>query len=100
MALAKSGDALIDEMSIVDIFTRLIFDADSDLGDTEILVIEELAQIDHSLVQASRRDVSDYLSSMGVNEMIKLVAQIKRHIDCQQDLIAANQSSQRHPLYR
>ncbi|HEB28645.1 MAG TPA: hypothetical protein ENI05_12880 [Porticoccus sp.] len=100
MALAKNESGIIDEMSIVDVFTKLIFDADSVLDESENLIIELLAQADSSMVDASRRDISEFLRSMAVDEMITVVGQVKRRLDQQQGIIAANKSHHRHSLRR
>lgn len=100
MAIVNPGDLIIDEMSIVDVLTKLIFDAESKLDEIEHLVVELLGQIEPSLVNAHRRDVSEYLRSMGVDEMIKAVGQIKTHMVRQSELIAAGKAGQRQSLYR
>ena len=61
MALAKKETGLIEEMSIVDVFTRLIFDAETVLDETETLVVDCLVHIDNSLLGAPRRDISEFL---------------------------------------
>ena len=100
MALVKKQTGLIDEMSIVDVFTRLIFDAETVLDETETLVVECLVDIDSSLLDVSRRDISEFLRSMGVDEMITVVAKVKRILDHQQGLVAtaklAHQAVLRH----
>ncbi|WP_101758352.1 hypothetical protein [Oceanicoccus sp. KOV_DT_Chl] len=100
MALTKNETGLIDEMSVVDVFTRLIFDAEAVLDDTEMLVIECLADVDNSLLNAPRRDISEFLRAMGVDEMITVVAKVKRMLDHQQGLIAASMVNQRSRLHR
>ncbi len=87
MGRAKDGTNLIDEMSIVDIFTKLIFDADSPLDTAEQSVIELLGLVDPSVLDVSRRDVSEYLRSMGVDEMIAAVGKVKGQMD-QHSLVA------------
>ena len=89
MSFTKYGDSSFDEISIVDVLTKLIFDAESDLDETEFLVIRLLGQLDSSVVNASRRDVSEYIRSMGVDEMILVVERIKSLMEQQQELIAA-----------
>ncbi len=92
MPLANNDKGVIDEMSIVDVFTQLIFDADAVLNDTEVQIIDCLELIEGSLTHSSRRDVGEFLRSMGVDEMISLVAKVKRKMD-QQQLIAAKNLS-------
>lgn len=67
-----------DEMSIVDVLTRLILDADSELQDFEQYVVESLGCLDQSLTGLSRREISEYLRAMGVDEMIAAVNSICR----------------------
>ncbi len=100
MALAKKETGATDEMSIVDVFTKLIFDADSVLDETESLIVEILGQIETSLFEASRRDISEFLRAMGVDEMISTVGQVKRSLDQQQAVIASKRSGSRSPLHR
>ncbi len=100
MASAHNSGLIIDEMFIVDIFTRLIFDSASELDGSETLVIELLVQMDDTLPHASRRDISEYLRAMGCDEMIAVVSKIKCHMEQQQGLIAANKSTLRQPLHR
>jgi hypothetical protein len=101
MALAKNDTGIIDEMSIVDVFTKLIFDADSVLDETENHIIELLAQVDSSMANASLRDIGEFLRSMAVDEMITVVGQVKRRIDQQQQgIIAAKEPYDRHTLRR
>ncbi len=95
MALVKPDGELIDEMSIVDVLTKLIFNTDSDLNETELLIVSLLAQVDNPMPSTSRRDISEYLRAMGVDEMIQLVGQLKRCFDQQQSLVAANHSGSR-----
>ena len=100
MVYTKSGNISIDEMSIVDVMTKLIFDSDSELDSTELLVVELLGQVDHSLATESRRDVSEYLRAMGVDEMILVVGKIKKQLEQQQGLIAATISPNGRSLHR
>ena len=100
MALNKKESGLIDEMSIVDVFTNLIFDADSRLDETGFLVVEALGQIESSLFEATRCDISEFLRAMGVDEMITTVGQVKRSLDQQQGVIASNRSASRYLLHR
>lgn len=68
----------LDEMSIVDVLTKLIFDAESELRADETLVLESLGEYDRSLAGRSRLELSEYLRSMGVDEMIAAVNSIKQ----------------------
>ena len=100
MARRKKDQALMDEMSIVDIFTKLIFDAESLLDDSEELIYQLLVHHEESLLKASRRDVSEYLRSMGVDEMIKTVAVLKAEYEKQQGLVVASKPGHGHPVHR
>ena len=91
MGMSSKGRGILDEMAIVDVLTRLIFDADAELHDDELLVLESLEQLDDSLLRASRREISEYLRSMGVDEMIQVVNRVKRIMDRRQHLIARSQ---------
>ncbi len=95
MARSKKDQRLIDEMSIVDIFTQLIFDAESELDDREELILDLLADHDEVLLNASRRDFSEYLRAMGVDEMIKVVAILKSQYERQREYLAGLQSRRR-----
>ena len=97
MALAEKDTELVEEMSIVDVFTKLIFDADAALDSSESLILDFLGQVDPGLMGAARRDTSEFLRAMSVDEMISLVAKVKRSMDKQQRLIAArNNQPQGH----
>ena len=99
MAKSKKDQALMDEMSIVDIFTKLIFDSQSALDDSEVQVLELLAHYDETLLKASRRDLSEYLRAMGVDEMIKVVSVLKSEYEKQGGLLASVISSHEHPAH-
>lgn len=99
MKYTKANGAITDEMSIVDVLTKLIFDADSELQESELMVIELLTQVVESLAGESRRDISEYLRAMGVDEMITVVNHIKRLIDQQQGLIAAARHKNSNSLH-
>ena len=100
MARSKKDQALMDEMSIVDIFTKLIFDAQSALDESEVQVLALLTHYDETLLKASRRDVSEYLRAMAVDEMIKVVSELKSEYEKQGELLASVASRQEHPVYR
>lgn len=81
MSGSQNARGTIDEMAIVDTFTKLIFDAQATLDKTELILVKLLAQIDSSLADASLRDISEHLRSMGVDEMISVVDQVRRYYD-------------------
>lgn len=81
MVSGKSKGSIIDEMVIVDTFTKLIFDAEAALDKTEATLIKLLGQVDSSLAGACQRDISEYMRAMGVDEMISVVGQVKRYYE-------------------
>ena len=93
MALGRKDTELIDEMSIVDVFTKLIFDADAQLANAESLVLDYLGQVNPTLINVPRRDISEFLRSMSVDEMIHLVAKVKNHMDEQHRVVAARKNN-------
>jgi hypothetical protein len=99
MARSKKDQALMDEMSIVDIFTKLIFDAQSALDESEVQILALLTHYDETLLKASRRDLSEYLRAMGVDEMIKVVSVLKSEYEKQGGLLASVISSHEHPAH-
>ncbi|MCR8922436.1 hypothetical protein NO559_06605 [Dasania sp. GY-MA-18] len=89
----------ISEMAIVDLFTRLIFDADAVLDESDQLVLAILQHSDASLAAASRVDISEYLRAMDVREMIAVVASVKQQYE-QQQLILLSKHYLHSPLLR
>ena len=89
----------MDEMSIVDIFTKLIFDAQSALDESEVQVLALLTHYDETLLKASRRDVSEYLRAMGVDEMIKVVSELKSEYEKQGELLVSVTSRHERPVH-
>jgi len=90
----------LDEMSIVDVLTKLIFDAESELDESESLIVSMLGQVDSSMVDVPRREISECLRAMAVDEMIRIVDKLKLIIEQQQKLIIAGQQSSVIPLHR
>ena len=89
MAKLDNSDGSVSEMAIVDMFTQLIFDAETALDESGLLLLELLSQIEPSLLDASRRDLSEYLRAMNVSEMIEVVSEIKELIDQRQAVTRA-----------
>ena len=87
MGLLKEDLRAIDEMTIVDMLTKFIFDSESVLNEVEQVVIDLVVETDPSLTNTSRRHVGEFLRAMDVNEMIRLVTQIKVHLDYESDTI-------------
>lgn len=100
MAPAKRNSDIISEMSIVDVITQLIFDTDFEFDDSQQLILAALRQIDQGLYGVHRRNLSEYLRAMPVDEMIKLVTQIKQQLDRQQRFIATEQADLLYPLHQ
>lgn len=84
----------VTEMAIVDVFTQLIFDAEAALDDSGVLYLNLLSQLKPALLEANRRDISEYLRSMDVSEMIAIVSQLKTVIDQRQLLLTQSSNSQ------
>jgi hypothetical protein len=100
MAESIKTVAACSEMAIVDLFTRLIFDAESSLDTGEKILIELLCHHEPMLQCASRRDISEYLRAMPIDEMINVVALLKHQLENHPSLLvngmAAPQNSLRH----
>lgn len=71
----------ISEMAIVDIFTQLIFDAETVVDETGQRLLDMLKHLEPILADATQKDLSEYLRSMEVREMIKVVEIIKDQFD-------------------
>jgi hypothetical protein len=93
MGKASKQIAAMSEMAIVDVFTRLIFDADARLNKSERMIIELLCLHESTLVGAARRDISEFLRAMTIEEMTAVVNQLKTRFDQQQGLIAASNTA-------
>ena len=70
----------MNEMSIVDTFTKLIFGDESGYDHGEQRIIEVLRIVDSNVSTDSHRDMGVYLRALGVQEMIKLVSCVRRAI--------------------
>ena len=90
------SDKSPDEIELVDILTKLIFDVDGRLSNTEKKIISLLGQLDSELENASRKELSEYLCGMGVDEMIQLVKQLKNSF-CKQHDVSDSSSDQASP---
>lgn len=99
MVKASKQTGAMSEMAIVDVFTRLIFDADTRLNKSERMVIDLLCLHESSLAGASRRDISEFIRTMTIEEMIEMVNQLKTQLDQQLGLIAASHTAHRRPLH-
>ena len=99
MAQNNRSASHLDEMCIVDVFTKLIFDSSSELDASENHIIELLCQAEASMEGASRRDVSDYLRSVGVDDMIKLVLKVKRQEGRNMNLVDSPRDANGIPIH-
>jgi len=73
--------AVVSELEIVDICTKLIFGIDEKLSLHEQLIITALRLSDENFAGDDAVEMGKYLRALGVKEMIKLVAAAKQHID-------------------
>lgn len=94
MKSTKIDVMAVDEMAIVDIFTKLIFDAEAEMDHWETVMVGLLCEYEPSLDQASAREVSEYLRSMAVSEMIVVVGHIKKQCE-QRNLLVGGQARYR-----
>lgn len=99
MPLANNDKGVINEMSIVDVFTKLIFDAEAVLNDTEAQIVDCLELVEGPQIHSPRREIGEFLRSMGVDEMISLVAKVKSKMD-QQRLVTAKNSGHGPRIHR
>lgn len=70
----------LSEISIVDTFTKLIFGEESAYDEGELKIIEVLKIVDSNVRLDNHREMGAYLRALGVQEMIKLVATVRRAI--------------------
>ena len=91
MKSTKIDVLAIDEMAIVDTFTKLIFDAEAKIDHWESVMVSLLCEYEPTLSKASPREVSEYLRSMAVSEMIIAVGHIKQQCD-QRNLLAGSKN--------
>jgi len=69
------------ELAIVDAFTKLIFGVDQQYwDDQEMSILQALRQVDPNVYLDSNSEMGSYLRALGVQEMIKLVARVKRQL--------------------
>lgn len=83
MKLRDTHNDVLDEMSIVNVFTRLIFDAEAELQAVELNILRLLGEMDGALLGSNRREISEYLQSMGVDEMISAVNHVRQQMSLQ-----------------
>lgn len=83
-------DESVSEMDIVDTFTKLIFGEEEGYSDRELAIIEAFPLVDVNLPRSTHREMGKYLHSLGVREMIQLVARLREHLQSDaEDMSAA-----------
>lgn len=70
----------VSEMAIVDTFTKLIFGEEGEFSSGELLIIETLRAVDHNVTLDDHRAMGEYLSALGVREMIQLVSRVREQL--------------------
>ncbi len=65
------------EMSIVDLFTKLIFGQVEELSEQELSIVQALRIADDNISMDSYQEMGVYLRALGVQEMIGLVARVR-----------------------
>jgi hypothetical protein len=68
------------ELAIVDVFTKLIFGVDQEWDAQELSIVQAVRQVDHNVYMDSNGEMGTYLRALGVQEMIKLVSQVKSQL--------------------
>jgi hypothetical protein len=72
----RDAAAAVNEMAIVDTFTKLIFGQESHYSGPELGIILTLKMIDDNVTLDCHRDLGVYLRALGVREMIGLVSKV------------------------
>lgn len=71
---------VVTELAIVDLFTKLIFGGEQELGISELRILRALREVDSGLLLHSERDVGFYLRALGVSDMIALVNRVQKQL--------------------
>lgn len=74
----EAAAAAVNEMAIVDTFTKLIFGQESQYSGGELGIIHALRMLDDNVTLDCHRDMGVYLRALGVREMIGLVSKVSR----------------------
>ena len=75
------SDGVINEMAIVDPFTKLIFgEENAAYSDSELGIIETLREVDMNVALDSHQAMGEYLRALGVQEMIQLVSRVREKL--------------------
>ena len=70
----------VSEMAIVDTFTKLIFGEDDEFSSRELLIIQAMRAVDNNVTLDDHRAMGEYLSALGVQEMIQLVSRVRQRL--------------------
>ena len=81
MSQFGNGNDVASEMVIVNRLTQLIFNASARMDETDHQLVQLLAHIEPSLMDASNKDLTDYLLALNISEMISIVAEVKALFD-------------------
>lgn len=68
------------EMSIVDLFTKLIFGQAEELSEQELSIVQALQIADDNISMDNYQEMGVYLRALGVQEMIGLVSRVKSSV--------------------
>ena len=71
--------ALVNEMAIVDTFTKLIF-GEEGYSARELSIIRAFRAVDTNVLCDSHGEMGEYLRNLGVSEMIHLVARLREYM--------------------
>jgi len=75
----KNNEGPVTEMAIVNTFTKLIFGEEAN-SPRELSIIQAFRSVDVIVLRDSHAELGEYLRSLGVREMIQLVAQLRQHM--------------------
>ncbi|TGD73081.1 hypothetical protein E4634_12435 [Mangrovimicrobium sediminis] len=64
------------EMAVVDTFTKLIFEQESEFSALENSIIQAFRDVDDNVLMDSLADMGEYLRALGVTEMLELVHRV------------------------
>jgi hypothetical protein len=86
--MSSNGSVSIDEVSIVDTCTKLIFGDRKALNETDVLIVAALQLSDGLLEEGTLEAIGNHIRQMGVEEMIRLVGRAKQRLDSNQLQVA------------
>lgn len=67
----------VNEMAIVDTFTKLIFGDERGYAPDELRIIAAFRSVEHTVMRDTYQEMGFYLRDLGVREMIELVGEVK-----------------------